>query len=789
MYRIWMGLLAGIAAIAAAPVTTFAVPGLARPAEIRIDRWGVPHIRARNRHDAFFAQGFNAARDRLWQIDLWRKHGLGLLSADLGEAYVEQDRASRLFLYRGDMAAEWAAYGPEGKRTIESFVAGINAYVDLVRAGKSKLPLEFRILGTRPARWWAEDLLRIRTHGLTGNLAQEVARARTLCAAGPEAEALRQRLEPAWQPIRPEGLDLCSIPPEVLRPYVLARVEPAFPGPGRPTAARSLLDEALNLPRFASNNFAVAGSRSATGHPILANDPHREYRIPSLRYLVHLSAPGLELEGAGEPMMPGVSLGHNGRIAVGLTVHVLDQEDLYVYETRPGPPSSYRYGAGWEPMRTVEEEIAVKGSAPRKVQMRFTRHGPVLHEDPGSRRAYALRAAWLGTGMVPYLRSLAYMQARSWPEFLKALKGHGLPGLNYLYADRTGSIGLAPSGFVPKRPNWDGLLPVPGDGRYEWQGLMDGDSLPRWSNPREGWLASANEMNLPKDYPHAERRTGFEWADRFRADRLREFLGRPGSFSVEDFRALQCDTLSVPALRLKRLLDPPGEKDPPQVAAALKLLLVWDGKVAADSAPAALFEVWFHRHLRPAVTAALLPRAARPHAGDGDMTKVLEALERPDHRLGAARQRLLRDTLGAAWDELKGRLGPDSARWMWGDLLQARFVHALSARASGAERAQLDPPPARRGGSRETVGRSGFRGSDFRLELGASAKLILDTGNWDRSLAMNAPGQSGDPESPHYRDLLVDWAADRYFPLLHSRAAIRRATARIIVLQPATKGR
>ena len=779
-----LGVMAGTCAVAAAPTTRITVAGLARPAEIRIDRWGVPHITARNRRDAFLAQGFNAARDRLWQIDLWRKHGLGLLAADLGEGYVEQDRASRLFLFRGDLTAEWAAYGPEGKSTLEAFVAGVNAYVDLVLAGQVKLPLEFRILGTRPARWKSEDLLRIRSHGLTGNLVQEVARARTLCAGGEEAEALRQRLEPDWRVLRPEGIDVCSIPQEVLRPYFLARAEPAFPA--RAAAAASLLDEALNLPRFASNNFAVSGARSATGHPILANDPHREYRIPSLRYLVHLSAPGLELEGAGEPMMPGVSLGHNGHIAVGLTVHGLDQEDLYVYETRSGDPASYRYGQGWERMQTVEEEIAVKGAGPRKVQLRFTRHGPVLYEDPGYRRAYALRAAWLGTGMVPYLRSLAYMDARTWPDFLKALKGHGLPGLNYLYADRAGTIGLAASGFVPKRPNWDGLLPVPGDGRYEWNGVMDGDSLPRWTNPPEGWLASANEMNFPKDYPFAERKTGFEWADRFRADRLREALESPGVFTLEDLRALQCDTLSLPALRLQRILDPPTEKDSSQVAAAVKMLRAWDGKVDADSAAAALFEVWFHRHLRPAVLAALLPRSARAYAGEGDMTRVLEALERPDPRLGGGRRKLLRESLGAAWEELKGRLGPDPARWQWGNLLQARFVHPLSARGSAAERASLNAGPARRGGSRETVGRSGFKSGDFRLELGASVKLILDTGNWDRSLATNAPGQSGDPEDAHYRDLLEDWAADRYFPLLHSRKAIRKATTRIIRLAPAT---
>lgn len=785
-----LALSAGAWALAAVPSERMTVSGLERPAEIRVDRWGVPHITAKSRRDVFLAQGFNAARDRLWQIDLWRKHGLGRLAADLGPAYAEQDRASRLFLYRGDMNKEWSAYGPEGRKAIEAFVAGINAYVDLVLAARAPLPPEFHLLGTRPARWNPEDLLRIRTHGLTGNLVQEVTRARTLCAGGDAAEALRQRLEPAWTPLRPEGIDVCDIPVEVLRPYVLARAEPRFTVRGRVGAVSSLMDEALELPRFASNNFAVAASRSATGRALLANDPHREYRIPSLRYLVHLRAPGLDLEGAGEPMMPGVSLGHNGRIAVGLTVHVLDQEDLYVYETRPGDPAAYRYGQGWEGMTTIEEELFVKGEAPRKVQLRFTRHGPVLHEEPTSRRAYALRTAWLEPGMVPYLRSLSYMEARDWPGFLKALKGHGLPGLNYLYADTRGNIGLAPSGFVPKRPNWDGLLPVPGDGRYEWQGLQDGDALPRWFNPPAGWLASANEMNLPAGFPVRERRTGFEWADRFRADRLRQVLGRPGAFTLEDLRALQCDTLSLPGLRLQRLLEPPMPQDPPAVAQAVRLLSGWDGRVTADSAAAALFEVWFHRHLRPAVVAALLSRQARSLVGDGDMTRILEALERLDPRLGrdpvSARRKLLRETLGDAWEELKGRLGPDPARWQWGGLLQTRFVHALSGLAAAG---QLDAGPVRRGGSRETVGRSGFRGSDYLIDTGASVKLVLDVGDWDRSLAMNAPGQAGDPADPHYRDLLEDWAADRYFPLLHSPAAIVRATTRIFLLEPVAKGR
>jgi penicillin amidase len=320
---------------------------------------------------------------------------------------------------------------------------------------------------------------------------------------------------------------------------------------------------------------------------------------------------------------------------------------------------------------------------------------------------------------------------------------------------------------------------------------MDADSLPRWYNPPEGWLASANEMNLPRAFPSADRRTGFEWADRFRADRIRSVLGRPGQFTLEDLRALQCDTLSLPAVRLKRLLETPTLKDPPALAAAVNLLQCWDGRVNADSAAAALFEVWFHRHLRPGVVETLVPFQARGLVGEGDMTRILEALERPDPRLGAdpiaGRRRLLQETLVAAWIEVQGRLGTDPSRWHWGDLLQTRFTHALSGAAAGLAR-NLDVGPVRRGGSRETVGRSGFRSRDFRIETGASVKLVLDVGRWDRSLAMNAPGQSGDPADPHYRDLLEDWAADRYFPLLHSRRAIEKATTRIFLLVPAVKG-
>jgi penicillin G amidase len=320
--------------MSAARLTSTDVAGLKAPGQILVDVWGIPHIYAANEHDLFFLQGFNAARDRLWQIDLWRKRGLGLLAKDFGAAYAEQDKALRLFLYRGDMKAEWAAYGPNAKSFAEAFVAGVNAYVGDVQAGRRPRPIEFKIAGTMPDLWTADDVVRIRSHGLTRNVASEVKRSLVACAAGLEADRLRVRLEPSWTTKIPDGLDPCSIPKAVLGPYDLATRPVAFAAPKDQKAALAhdpdvyLAQADQQRDTIGSNNWVVAPSRTATGRAILANDPHREHSVPSLRYIVGLNAPGLSVIGAGEPALPGISIGHNGTIAFGLTIFNVDQEDL-----------------------------------------------------------------------------------------------------------------------------------------------------------------------------------------------------------------------------------------------------------------------------------------------------------------------------------------------------------------------------------------------------------------------------------------------------------------------------
>ncbi len=790
---------AGQAVPPVASTERFQVAGLEKPASILIDRWGVPHIYANTLYDAFYVQGFMAARDRLWQIDLWRKRGLGEMARDFGPAYVEGDRMARAVLFRGDMYREWLAYGSDAKRVAEAFVAGVNAYVAQTEIKPELLPPEFRLLNYKPARWRAEDIVRIRHHGLTLNVSGEINRAQVYCHVKPDAvraDWVQRELDPPVQPRLPEGLDPCSIPTaELRRAYELATAAPRFPkewwasaqADGVPhEALYAVLDTNSDTARsLGSNNWVISGSRTATGRPILANDPHRAHGAPGLRYISHLNAPGLSVIGAGEPFLPGISIGHNETVGFGLTRFYVDQEDLYVYETNPAQPHEYKYRGRWEPMETVTEDIAVKGeAAPRKTTIEFTRHGPVLYADAKANRAFALRAAWLDLGMAPYFGSMDYMRAQNWDQFRAAMNRWGAPGENQVYADRDGNIGWIPGGLTPIRPNWDGLTPVPGDGRYEWAGYRNMDELPWAFNPAAGYVVTANENTIPPNHPAARMGVGYEWSDTARARRLKSLVAANPHSTLADSMAWQNDTTSLPALRMVALLAN-VRSDDPQARRGLELLRGWDGNERADSAQAALFEVWFSKYLRPAVVrAALSPEGGRL-AGYGDASRVLAVLERPDPWMPVERRNeIVVASLKSAMAEVERKLGPDPKTWQWGRLHTAVFAHPLDPILDGAGRQRYDVNAGPIGGSSFTPMNTSYRNNDFQLTAGASLRMVLDVGNWDASRVVNAPGQSGNPASPHYRDLAPLWAKGEYFPLLYTRKAVEKESRERVELVP-----
>jgi penicillin amidase len=780
-----------------------AIAGLDQPVEILRDRWGIAHIYARNEHDLFLAQGFSAARDRLFQLELWRRQATGTLAEIEGARALPADLGARSLRFRGDMKRELNHYHPRGYAIVTAFVAGINAYIALTEREPARLPLEFRALAIKPGKWGPEVVVS-RHNGLFRNATEEVRDAQLVHLLGHDQARELLNLHPGRPRLQPdESLDLSAIGDPVLKTYKASRAAVRFlPDDVEPRYRKQAgenRDAAFLAPnqRFAeeppwdddraiqgSNNWVIAGDRTFLGSAIMANDPHRSLQLPSLRYWAHLVAPGWNVIGAGEPALPGISVGHNERGAWGFTIFPIDQEDLYVYETDPADPSRYRYRGGWEVMKTVHETVKVKGRPDVEADLKFTRHGPVIDEDRSRHRAYALRAAWLEEGTAPYLASLRLDQATTWAEFREACRYFLTPSENMVWADVDGHIGWQAVGLAPRRKNWDGLLPVPGDGRYEWEGYLPVLDLPHVAGPARGWFASANQDNLPAGYPFA---VGFHWTDPFRFARIEEVLGSGRRFTLMDMMRLQQDELALPARSLVPLLRGlnPG---PGPMRDALDQLLSWDFVLSKNSVPAAIYVAW-ERAVRAAVWELVVPARARAvfSARSLSTEKWIGWLTTPDGRFGAdpvgGRDAILLTSLARAVSDLERRLGPDKRRWRHGQqaLKHVGLKHPLADAVTGDLAARLDVGPLARGGYGHTVNSTS---DDDNQSAGATFRIIADTGDWDRSLGTNAPGQSGDPESSHYRDLFEPWATGRYFPVSFTRAKVEAVTEMKTTLGP-----
>jgi penicillin amidase len=737
--------------------------GLSRPVEVIRDTWGVAHIYAQTTEDLFFAQGFVAAQDRLWQMEIWRRTGEGKLAEILGPRAVERDKFARLCRYRGNMEAEWQSYAPDAKQIIESFVRGVNAFIE---TSHDHLPVEFQITGIKPELWTPEVCLtRMAGYVMTGNASREVLRAQLVRRLGTKKTDELLETQPFKKLVVPDGLDLTGIDNKVL---------------GAASAASAPVNFAATE---GSNNWVVDGTLTATGKPMLANDPHRPVILPSLRYMVHLNGPGWNVIGAGEPTLPGVAAGHNERVGFGFTIVGIDQQDLYVEEINPENATEYRYKGKWERMRIEREQITVKDKQqPVEVELKFTQHGPVIYEDAQRHRAYALKWIGLEPGSAGYLASLSLNRAKNWQEFLKALERWKVPSENLVYADVDGNIGWQVAGSAPIRRGWSGLLPVPGSsGQYEWDGYLPLDQLPRAYNPARHFVATANHKIIPEGYNHE---INFDWPSPTRYLRIEEVLSKGGKFTIADFGRLQHDETSLQARELVPLLK--GLKiDDSSLNQALDMLINWDFVLSKDSAAAAIYEAW-NQKLVSNFASLIVPSEAKALVtGQLVSNKMIGAFKNPNARTfgstpEAKRDALLIKSLAEGVSELRSQLGPDMKNWRWGAFHVAEFKHPLST--SDVMRAVFDLKPVARGGDANTVNATG--GSGFRQSHGASFREILDLSNWDNSVAINVPGQSGQPTSTHYADLLPLWAEGKYFPMLFSRESVEKHAAATLMLMP-----
>jgi penicillin G amidase len=753
------------------------IRGLAGPITIMRDRDGVPLIRATTERDLHYGLGYVHAEDRLWQMEFQRQLASGRLAELIGPAGVNADRLFRTVGLRRAAEGNWQGLTPDERQPFEAYAAGVNAY--LADRRPEQLPPEYAILQIAPEPWTPIDTLtfvKLFTFDNGSGWEKELLRGALIPRLGAETVA---QLMPAYTDDGPtivEGSQTGRHGDRETKATGNRTVHDLVSLADEQTAAlldlhRSVLQQTgVGADVRGSNGWVLSGARTRSGKPILANDPHLSAQTPAFWYLAHLRSPGFTAIGATVPALPGVQIGHNGAIAWGVTTINADSQDLYVEQINERGEALY--GGAWEPLKIVTETIKVKGQPDITLNVRSTRHGPLL-SDAVNPAGPALALRW--TGHDPddriILSALAVNRARNWREFTGALREYRGPNMNYLYADRAGNIGYVAGTTIPIRPKGDGSVPVPGwTGEYEWQGYVPFERLPQVFNPPGGYIASSN--NRVTNDPAAPL-IGTHFAAPYRASRVIELIEATPRHSADDAAAMQADVLAVHARELLPiLLRTPATDERAQQA--LDLLRHWDARVAGDSAAAAIFEAWYIRlgerlfadelgELWPSYGVNLnMVGMAIDHALQSDAA-LCDDVRTADRETCAA---VLADSLQAGLADMSAAQGSENvAEWRWDRAHRARFPHQpLDGNP------QLQPTFSRsiaNGGDRFTVNvaASYKRWEDYDQYHAASYRQIVDWGEGRDSRWIVAPGQSGDPASPHYDDLLEQWQRVDYLPM------------------------
>ncbi len=726
------------------------VPGLREPVEVIRDQWGIPHIYAENDEDLFFAQGYVVAQDRLWQLEMWRRWHEGRLAEVFGPEAFAYDARTRLMMYRGPWDdSEWTSYHPDARRIFTAFANGINAFVE---QNRDNLPVEFQLTGLVPDPWTAETVVlrwaQLALSSVRGHAINELQLAMNVARFGAE-EANRRAAPDPWDDlVVPEGLDVDLITQEVLDAARLGDGDPFEPGnlpkidviePYRVMASgvRSASVASQPVTTEGSNNWVMSGSRTPSGIPILANDPHRRIEMPALRWFSHLVAPGWNVMGGSEPPFIGVNAGHNERMAWGFTFAGTDMVDVFVEEMHPTDDGLVRYGDAWEPLRVITEEVQVKGEQPRTVQLKFSRHGPVFYEDLENRRAYAVQSVVQYPGTGAYLGSFKLAQATSCSDFFDRAMFWKVPTHNLICGDADGNIALQVTGLTPDRDGWNGRLPVPGTGKYEWKGFRS--DLPREFNPERGYIATAN--NNTTVLPGYSGRPVFYHSTRgvetSRIARIHQLLGTGEKLSVQDHQRIQHDAYSLQAERDLPAFQGWTSRDP-DIEWARSQVAGWDKFLTKESTPGAIYVRW---------------------------ADEVDARARDAGTPLAERRRLAEDGLRATLPRLTSEYGPDRSLWRYGRVHNSPLAHMFVA--------GYDLPTVERPGGFETVNATG-----------ANFRRIVDLANLDNSVWSNSPGQSAQPGSPFYDNLRENLASGQYFPMLFTRGAVEGGAAHRLMLRP-----
>jgi penicillin amidase len=762
--------------------------GLSEPVAIDRDINGVPHIRARSQADAYFALGYVHAQDRLWQMEAMRRFGSGRLSEALGRQTLNIDRTMRaLGLYR---IAEGIYDGldPNVRAGLDAYTQGVNSYLDHHRGA---WPIEYYVVGLRPEPWKPADSLvwgQLMALRLSGDWRSELTRQRLAARLTPE------QLE--------QLLDKPSLggPVTIEEPAQKARTRPAQDrAEYRPwlDISERLLADTMGLlpdagimgPGTASNSWALDGSRTVSGKPLLANDPHLGLELPSTWYLARVDAPGLSVAGATAPGVPFHILGHNGRIAWGFTNTGSDVQDLFIERTDPKDGMRYLTPEGSLPFVTRNEIIKVRGADDDVLTLRTTRHGPVM-SDLMNETVRDLPAgdvlAFAAAGLRDDDRSaqaLYYLnRASDWDGFRRALSDFHSPQQNIAYADVDGNIGIYVAGRVPIRKRGEGLFPVPGwNGDYDWTGFVPFDELPHSYNPTSGRIANANNRVVDRSYPYP---LGRDWTEPYRIQRIEEVIAGTLLHDADGMTALQGDVRSlVPQALLPLMLPalramPLGEE---RYGGLIENLAAWDGDMGRDRAEPLLFNSWLRELTRLIVADELGPLFAsswRPQPAF--IANVMNKDQRWCDDIATPEAEscdiLIQRAFVAAMEKLTSAYGVDMSRWRWGDAHVARLSNRLLSRVPGLNAlSDIDLPTP---GDDSTVNRGSTsirNDSDPWAHVhGPGLRAVYDLDNLERSRFIIAGGQSGNMMSRHYGDMAVRWRDIGYVALPRQTAAPHR---------------
>jgi penicillin G amidase len=769
------------------------IAGLKAPVDVLRDAHGVPHLRAQSLEDLLCAQGYVTAQDRLFQMDLSRRLAEGELAEIVGERALALDIEARTFGIPQVLERTAAAFDERSRRLMDAYVQGVNAYIS---THTSSLPVEFAILRYQPRPWRMADSIAVGMNmfkELSTTWQVDLVRERVRAKVGPDLYA---DLFPDQSPLdRPVAEPLA--PPDgagSLKAAALSQFSRSVTAESEEHDSALPIDSLLgaqvstvenSAPALGSNNWVVSGKHTQSGKPLLANDPHLGHRVPSVWYMIHLKAPGLNVSGVSLPGIPLVVIGHNERIAWGMTNTGPDVQDLYVETFNPQNRKQYWHVNEWVQAEEREETIKVRGDQDHHLTVRATDHGPIISPlipQQSGGRALALRWTALDSGALRFA-FLNLDRAQNWEQFTSALRDFAGPEQNFVYADVDGNIGYYAPAWIPIRKQGDGSVPVPGDaGAYDWIGYVPFEKLPHAYNPASGIIATANARVVPDGYPVF---ITHEWEAPYRATRIFQLLEQPGKrFTVSDMIGVQADIHSLNDMWLAAQLVAAGDRHPPETADAhyaLGRLRGWDGEAAADSTATLVCEV---------TSKTLLQRILKPRLGD-DLSgynwpmryvflsnavdgRLARWLPPGDADFDVTLIKSLEEAVRHIPDLVHSY---DHAAWRWGDTIPLTFHHPLDG-ASPLLARLFDVGPFPQSGTARTVKAATSRS-------GQSMRIVDDLSDLDKSVQVITLGESGQVFSPYYRDQVETWYGGGNLPMLFSEMAVDKGTVHKLVLEPA----